>query len=230
MRPRGRTKRSGSSRGGEQSRSPRDHSRSDAANLGPAASHSRVYLPFSSFVIVMPAVADSAANCTLSPTFTCFSIAGSWTRNTIVMLSSSISRLLIGPLVIVIFPAPASIFLTTPLTIASSADASSDTKMESASVADASLLNFIFFPFVGFRFCGGLLDDDGSDHSGFPVIRNQAGIFEHADLGEPPHDLIRLLGSKPHSAGIVVLHVRILLHGLGVLGILRRSREDELVV
>jgi hypothetical protein len=67
-------------------------------------------------------------------------------------------------------------------------------------------------------------------HPGFPVTRNKAGIFELADLGEPPYDLIRLLGSKPPSVGIVVLHVRIFLHGLGVLEIFRHSPEDELVV
>src|SRR5258708_40026773 len=99
----------------------------------------------------MPAVAGSASNCTLSPTFTCFSIAGSCTRKTIVMLSSSISRLLIGPLVSVILLAPVSIFLTTPGTIVSWADATDEAKMESARVAAASLLMFIFlFPFVRF--------------------------------------------------------------------------------
>src|SRR6266849_4350493 len=139
--------RSGSSRRREQSWCSRSHSKSDAANLGQRHRTPCVYLSFCSFVIVMPAVADSAANCTLSPTFTCFSIAGSWTRNTIVMLSSSISRLLIGPLVSVIFPAPASIFLTTPLTIPSWADAADEAKTESASAAAASLLSFIFFPF-----------------------------------------------------------------------------------
>src|SRR6266481_5925710 len=64
------------------------------------------------------------------------------------MLSSSISRLLIGPLVNVIFPAPASIFLTTPLTTSSWADAADEAKTESTRAAAASLLSFIFFPFV----------------------------------------------------------------------------------
>ncbi len=36
--------------------------RSDAANPCPAASNVRLYLPFCSFVIVMPAVARSASN------------------------------------------------------------------------------------------------------------------------------------------------------------------------
>src|ERR1700704_5723971 len=94
-----------------------------------------------------------ASNCTLSPTFTCLSIAASMTRNTIVMFSSSISRLLIGPCVSVIFPAPESIFFTTPLTISAWADAADKAKMPSASVAAASLLIFIFFPFVRFA-CG----------------------------------------------------------------------------
>src|SRR5216684_3222381 len=62
------------------------------------------------------------------------------------------------------------------------------------------------------------------------MTRDQAGIFELADLGEPPYDLIRLLGSKSLSVGVIVLHVRIFLHGLGMLEIFRSSREDELVV
>jgi len=50
-------------------------------------------------------------------------------------------------------------------------------------------------------------------------------MFELANLGEPPYDLIRLLGSNPLSIGIVVLHVRIFLHELGVLEIFRRCRD-----
>src|SRR5260370_5583851 len=152
-----------------------------------------------------------ASNCTLSPTFTCLSIAGSWTRNTIVMLSSSISRLLIGPLVSVIFPAPASIFFTTPLTISSWADAADEAKTESARAAAASLLSFIFFPFREIWF-GALPNDDRSDHSCFPVTRDQAGIFEVAGLAEFPHDLVGLLLGKTLTVRIVVFHVRILLH------------------
>ena len=33
------------------------------------------------------------------------------------------------------------------------------------------------------------------------MTRDQTGIFELADLGEPPHDLIRLLWSKPLHGG-----------------------------
>src|SRR3982074_3819693 len=101
------------------------------------------------------------------------------------MLSSSISRLLIGPLVSVIFPAPASIFLTTPLTVASWADAANEAKMESAADAGVSLLNFIFFPFSGFNF-GALLEEYCSEHPGFSVPGDQKRIFELAGLTEFP--------------------------------------------
>src|SRR5262245_45960193 len=45
----------------------------------------------------------SASNLTLSPTFTCLSMAGSWTRKTMVM-PSFISSFLIGPCLRVILP------------------------------------------------------------------------------------------------------------------------------
>ena len=65
--------------------------------------------------MVMPAAARSASNWTLSPTLTCLSIDGSWTRNTIVIPSSSMSRFLMGPCLRVILPAASSIFFTSPL-------------------------------------------------------------------------------------------------------------------
>src|ERR1700704_5722942 len=100
------------------------------------------------------------------------------------MLSSSISRLLIGPLVSVILPAPASIFFTTPLTTSSWADAADEARTESASAAAASLLSFIFFPFVRF---GLLPDHDRSDHSCFPVTRGRAGIIRTGRLATSLH-------------------------------------------
>src|SRR6516164_11552580 len=54
------------------------------------------HLVFSIFVTVICPLMRSASNLTLSPTFTCLSIAGSCTRKTIV-IPSFISSFLIGP-------------------------------------------------------------------------------------------------------------------------------------
>jgi hypothetical protein len=61
------------------------------------------------------------------------------------------------------------------------------------------------------------------------VTRDQAGIFEVAGLAEFPHDLVSLLLGDTLTVRIVVFHVRILLHGLGVLEIFGSGRQYEFV-
>src|SRR5262249_22996512 len=74
------------------------------------------HLAFTMLVTVICPLMRSASNLTLSPTFTCLSIAGSCTRKTIV-IPSFISIFLIGPCLSVILPAASSIFVTWPLTV-----------------------------------------------------------------------------------------------------------------
>jgi hypothetical protein len=69
------------------------------------------HLAFSIFMRVTCPLMRSASNLTLSPTFTCLSIAGSCTRKTIV-IPSFMSSFLIGPCLSVILPAASSILVT----------------------------------------------------------------------------------------------------------------------
>src|ERR1700687_840582 len=80
--------------------------------IRPAPGH----LVFCSLITVIWPFTRSASNFTLSPTLSPLSISGSRTRNT--MLIASMSRFLIGPCLIVILPAVASILVTCPSTAA----------------------------------------------------------------------------------------------------------------
>src|SRR5262249_38632050 len=100
---------------------PRDRADDDLATqrargCGHLAFRLAVHLAFSIFVTVICPLTRSASNLTLSPTFTCLSIAGSCTRKTIV-IPSFMSSFLIGPCLSVILPAASSILVTWPLTM-----------------------------------------------------------------------------------------------------------------
>src|SRR5882757_4875096 len=74
------------------------------------------------------------------------------------------------------------------------------------------------------------LDGDATDHAVVTVTGDQAGIFERSGLGEFPEDLGALVRLEPHPVRIVVLHLRMFLHQLGMLQILCGGGEQELVI
>src|SRR6266702_2371666 len=191
--------------------------RSDApppANANGGA-HRRAHFVFWILVTVMPASAFSASNLTLSPTVTSFSIAGSLTRNTIV-IPSSMPRFLIGPCFSVILPALSSIFLTSPITVESCARPAVPVSARASSAAAVVEMS-LFIVFLPCCWVAGLLDGDAPGHAVVPVIRDQAGIFEGAGLGEFPEDLGCFIRREADAVRIVMLHLGILLHYFGVL-------------
>src|SRR6185436_491399 len=77
---------------------------------------------------------------------------------------------------------------------------------------------------------GGSLHGHLANHAVVAMVGDQAGIFERAGLGEFPDDLGRFRRRQPHAVRVVVFHVRMLLHVLGVLQVLLRGGEQEFMV
>ena len=89
-------------------------------------------------VMVMAPLTRSASNLTLSPALTLSSMAGSATRNTMVI--ASMSRLLMGPCLSVTFPADLSTLMTSACTMPLSAHADTENAIAS-SIAVTIFLN-----------------------------------------------------------------------------------------
>src|SRR5579885_463107 len=72
-----------------------------------------------------------------------------------------------------------------------------------------------------------LFDDDMPRHARLSVARNKAREFKLTCLGELPDDLAGLPWRKTDRVWIVVLHVRVLLHELGVFEVFSGRGEHE---
>src|SRR6478735_3130692 len=140
------------------------------------------------------------------------------------VMGSSMPRFFAGPCLSVILPAPSSIFLTSPL-IAAPWAARAPVERPTASDSAAAMR---MMRFMGTSLA--LLHGDVADHAVVAVVGNQAGKFERAGLAELPEDLGRLARCEPDTVGIVVLHVRVLLHLHRMREILLRCGEQEFMV
>src|SRR5215831_14633098 len=194
------------------------------AAIGPGDDH----LAFSIFVTVICPLMRSASNLTLSPTFTCLSIARSCTRKTIVILSF-MSSFLIGPCLSVILPAASSIFVTWPSTMGAWATvtvANVNERMRMLTAARAILRMVLLLLFRS----RALFHGDPPEHALLIVAGNETGELECAALGELPNDLAVAVRQQALCIRIVMLHVRILFHHLRVLAIFSDRSEDELMI
>src|SRR5438445_1066674 len=117
------------------------------------------------------------------------------------VIGSSMPRLLAGPCLSVILPAPSSIFFTSPLMEAACASALRVRPSVSASAAVMRMIGFMILSIGSFH-------GDVADHAVVAMVGDQAGKFEGAGLGELPDDLGRLVRRKPHAVRVVMLHVR----------------------
>src|SRR3954447_6440168 len=132
-------------------------------------------------------------------------------------------RLLAGPCLSVILPAPSSIFFTSALMEAACATALTVRPSVSASAAVTRMIRFMALSIGSFH-------GDVANHAVIAMVGNQAGKFEGARLGELPDDFGRLVRRKPYPVRVVVLHVRVLLHHFGMREILLGGGEQEFVV
>src|SRR5437879_61536 len=139
------------------------------------------------------------------------------------VMGSSIPRPFAGPCLSVTLPAPSSIFFTSPLMEAACASVLRVRPSVRTSAAVMRLIGFIILSIGSFH-------RDVANHAVVAMVGNQAGKFEGAGLGELPEDLRRLARSEPHPVGIVVLHVRMLLHHLRMREILFRGGKQEFMV
>src|SRR3954466_15757404 len=140
------------------------------------------------------------------------------------VMGSSMPRLLAAPCLSVILPAPSSIFLTSPLIGALCAAAALSVRPSvNASAAVMRLIDFMALSIAS-------VHGDVADHAVVAMAGDQAGKFERAGLGELPEDLGGLARREPDTVGIVVLHVRMLLHHLGMREVLLRCGEQEFMV
>src|SRR3954447_12637841 len=140
------------------------------------------------------------------------------------VMGSSMPRFFAGPCLSVILPAPSSIFLTSPLIAAPwAARAPVARPTASASAAAIRMMRFMGASLA-------LLHGDVADHAVAAVVGNQAGKFERAGLAELPEDLGCLARREPDPVGIVMLHVRVLLHLRGMREILLCGGEQEFMV
>src|SRR3569833_4225910 len=115
---------------------------------------------------------------------------------------SSMPRLLAGPCLSVILPAPSSIFLTSPLIAApwaAKAPVARPTARDSA--AAMRMMRFMGASLA-------LLHGDVADHAVVAVVGNQAGKFARAGFAEFPEDLGCLARCEPDTVRIIMLHVR----------------------
>src|SRR5262245_16702900 len=151
------------------------------AAIGPGDNH----LARSIFVTVNCPLMRSASNRTLSPTFTCLSMAGSCTRKTIV-IPSFMSSFLIGPCLSVILPADSSILVTSPLTMGAWAMLTfAGISPDRTSMLAATMLIFrMYCLLLAPHFTMNL-----AEHALVIVARNETGELELAALGELPDEL-----------------------------------------
>src|SRR5262245_66578327 len=112
-----------------------------------------------------------------------------------------------GPCLIVILPADSSTLVTWPATI-------SDWPIAPCGMPVSKVNNNIAASRVWFVILAsiGSLYDDRAEHSGFAMTRDQASVLERARLGETPHDFARSIWLEALPIGLVVLHIRELLH------------------
>src|SRR6187402_1933397 len=140
------------------------------------------------------------------------------------VMGSSMPRPLAGPCLSVILPALWSIFFTSPLIEALCAVAAPMVRPSvSASAAAMRVIGFMALSIAS-------IHGDVADHAVIAMAGDQAGKFERAGLAELPEDLGRLARREPHPVRIVVLHVRMLLHHLGMREILLGRGEQEFVI
>src|SRR6478735_5825937 len=139
------------------------------------------------------------------------------------VMGSSMPRFFAGPCLSVILPAPSSIFLTSPLIAAPWAARAPVAKPTASASAVIRMMRFMG-AFLA------LLHGDVADHAVVAVVGNQAGKFERAGLAELPEDLGRLARREPDPVGIVMLHVRVLLHLHRMREILLCGGEQEFMV
>src|SRR3954447_6090665 len=140
------------------------------------------------------------------------------------VMGSSMPRFFAAPCLSVILPAPSSIFLTSPLMAAPWAARAPVARLTASdSAAEMRMMRFMGTSLA-------LFHGDVADHAVVAVVGYQAGKFERADLAELPEDLGCLARCEPDTVGIVVLHVRMLLHLHRMREILFGGGEQEFMV
>src|SRR5262249_19513387 len=84
---------------------------------------------------------------------------------------------------------------------------------------------------ASFWFCPcASLHDDLAEHALFVVAGDETGELEFTALGELPNELAVSVRQNALPVRVVVLHVGMFFHDLGVLAIFGNGREDEFVI